>query len=158
MPNRKTTQKQNTGIEVPINLVKKTAVASSLLLTPFILNGCSTLSDSADAVGSGVVYIAEGVQKTVADVQVKKIDESNFELQTSFNEPVQSLDSWAMRIEARKLCPDGYIYENRNAIRAGAFGESDAACLAAGNCTYKLNWRIKCQDVPEEPFSFFGKT
>ena len=142
-----------------ITNIKRLILISSLVISmPMALNGCSAIGKGVDAVGSGVVAVAEGVQKVTADVKVNKIDNENFELQISFNEPVKSLESWAMRIEARELCPDGYVYENRNVVKSSQFNEYDADCVSSANCTYKLNWRIKCQDVPEEPFSFFGKT
>lgn len=138
---------------------KRAIKTASLLLTiPIFLSGCSTLSSGVDAVGNGVVTIAEKAQQITADVKVNKIDNENFELQTSFNEPVKSLDSWALRIEARELCPDGYVYDNRNIVKSSSLNHSDADCIASGSCAYTLQWRIKCQEVPDEPFSFFGKT
>jgi len=122
------------------------------------LSGCSTISDGVDAIGSGVVYVAEGTQKLTTDVTVEKESDGKFILQQSFNQPVKSLDSWAMRVEARELCPEGYIYLNRNALRSGGFGVSDADCTISGACDFQLQWRIKCQKVPQEPFSLFGKT
>lgn len=140
-------------------MMKKSQTGLVLALSAlFGLSGCSTIGDGVDAIGSGLVYVAEGAQQAISNVEVEKIDDNNFVLQQSFNEPVRELDSWAMRIEAREVCPQGYIYTNRNALNDGAFGISDADCAASGNCTYKLQWRIECQDVPEEPFSFFGKT
>ena len=122
------------------------------------LSGCSTINDSANTVGESVVWLAEGTTKLTTDVKVDKVDDKNFILQQTFNEPVKTLDSWALRIEARELCPEGYIYTNRNAFRDAAFGEANNECLANSRCQYQLQWRIKCQQVPQEPFSLFGKT
>ena len=122
------------------------------------LTGCSTISDGANSVGAGVVWLAEGATQITTDVDVAKTDDKHYVLKQSFNQPVTSLDSWAMRIEARKVCPDGYVYVNRNAVKSGALGVSGADCAASHSCGYELQWRIKCQDVPQEPFSLFGKT
>ncbi len=128
------------------------------MLATVALTGCSTVGDGVDSVGKGIIYLAEGTQKIASDVQVEKIDDNKFKLEQTFYEPVNSLDSWAMRIEARAACPDGYVYINRNALKDGGFGLSDAECAGSESCDFKLQWRIECQDVPEEPFSFFGKT
>lgn len=136
---------------------KRLSLTIGLVIGLASITGCSTLSDGVDAAGSGLVSAAESAQRVMTDVKVTKIDTDLYELQSSFSEPVRSLDSWAMRVEAREVCPDGYVYEQRKALSQQAFGVSDEACVGA-NCTYSLQWRIKCADVPEEPFSFFGKT
>ena len=37
------------------------------------LGGCSTMTSGADAVGKGIVYIAEGVEKVTSDVKIEKV-------------------------------------------------------------------------------------
>lgn len=139
-------------------MIKKSSGILLGFASVFAVTGCSTVGDGVNTVGAGFVYVAEGAQKLVSSVEVEKIDANNFILQQDFNEPVRELDSWAMRIEAREVCPQGYVYLNRNALNNGGFGVSDADCAASSSCSYKLQWRIQCQDVPKEPFSFFGKT
>jgi len=121
------------------------------------LSGCSTLSNGVDSVGKGVVYAGEGLEKVTHDVNVEKVNDERFNLSTEYNEPVRKLDSWAMRIEAREVCPKGYVYLSRNARKTGGFAYSDTQCQGGMSCSYQLEWRIKCQDVPDEPFSLFGK-
>ena len=123
-----------------------------------VMSGCSTISKGVDSVGQGVVALGEGFEKIATDVQVEALSDQKFALSQIFQEPVSTLDSWAMRIESKALCPDGYIYENRNARKVGGFEWSHAECAAGSDCRYQLEWRIQCQDVPEEPFSLFGKT
>jgi len=122
------------------------------------LTGCSTVGKGVNAVGSGVVYAAEGVDKAINNVEVTKTSDDNFTLTETFNEPVRSLDSWSLRIESRELCPNGYVYVNRFAHKTSEFAYSDNQCESDMSCEYKLQWKIKCQDVPKEPFSLFGKT
>jgi len=131
-----------------------------LLLSAGLLGlaGCSTIGSGVDSVGAGVVSVAESVEKIATDVNVEKVAEEQFTLSQEFAEPVTSLDSWAMRIEARAVCPQGYVYLNRNARKSGGFAYSDADCVGGASCAFNLEWRIKCEDVPDEPFSFFGKT
>lgn len=130
----------------------------ALSLSVVILPGCSTVSNSVDAVGSGVVYVAEGFDQIASDVKVEKQADDKFTLSERFYEPVRSLDSWSMRIEAREVCPQGYVYLNRFAQKSSGFAYSDAQCEGEMSCEYKLEWLIQCQDVPKEPFSLFGKT
>jgi hypothetical protein len=140
--------------------VSKTRAVGLLVsgLSVFALAGCSTLSDGVDAVGKGVVYIGESVETATSDVTVVKVDEDIYALSETFYEPVKSLDSWAMRIEAREACPKGYVYLSRNARKTGGFAYSEVQCEGEMSCAFNLEWRIKCQDVPDEPFSLFGKT
>jgi len=123
----------------------------------FMLVGCSTIGDGVDAAGSGVLSAGQAYGKATSDVHVEAISTEQFKLVKTYDEPVRSLDSWAMRIESRQLCPEGYVYVNRFASKTAPFGMDDAQCLT-DNCIYKLEWQIKCQKVAEEPFSFFGKT
>ena len=127
-------------------------------LSALSLSGCSTISDGMDAVGSGLVSAAEGFDQATSDVVVEQKTDDQFVLTEYFYEPVRKLDSWSMRIEAREACPQGYIYLNRFAQKDSLFAESDAQCENEMSCKYKLEWLIKCQDVPKEPFSLFGKT
>lgn len=122
------------------------------------LTGCSTIGKGVDSVGAGVIAIGEGFEKMATDVTVEKVESDQYALAQTFHEPVASLDSWAMRIEAREVCPEGYIYLNRSARKSGGFELSDADCAAGAACSFKLEWQIKCQEVPDEPFSLFGKT
>lgn len=130
----------------------------SLGLSLFALSGCSTMSSGVESVGKGIVYVGEGIEKMTTDVKVEKVDDERFNLSVTFHEPVKTLDSWALRIEAREVCPKGYIYLSRNARKTGGFAYSEAQCEAEMSCGYALEWRIKCEDVPNEPFSLFGKT
>ncbi|WP_051144813.1 hypothetical protein [Thiomicrorhabdus sp. Kp2] len=136
----------------------KSLVVMALSVSALNLTGCSTIADGMDAVGSGVVYVAEGFDKVASEVAIEKKADDQFVLTENFYEPVRSLDSWSMRIEARDVCPQGYIYLNRFAQKTSGFAYSDAQCEADMPCEYKLEWLIKCQDVPKEPFSLFGKT
>ena len=127
-------------------------------LLAFSLTGCSTVGKGVNAVGSSVVYVAESADKAISDVKVDKTADDQFTLTETFYEPVRSLDSWSMRIESRELCPQGYVYVNRNAFKSSEFAYSDDQCVGGKSCEYKLQWQIQCQDVPKEPFSLFGKT
>lgn len=135
-------------------------VKSSLLIASFGLfglTGCSTIGSGVDSVGESIVSLGESFERMASDVKVEKLSEEQFALTQTFYEPVKSLDSWAMRIEAREVCPKGYIYLNRNARNSGSFATHEGECTG-GACAFDLEWRIKCHDVPEEPFTFFGKT
>jgi predicted small secreted protein len=136
------------------NSVKTALLALSLTL----LAGCSTVTGSVDAVGQGVVSLGHKLQSMTGDVQVEEIEADNFKLSERFNEPVIGFDSFAMRAKAREVCPTGYTYQSRQATKAGEFATSHEQCAGTSSCTYTLEWRIKCEDVPYEPFTLFGKT
>lgn len=146
-------------MKVMMKTTQKFKILTALTLAgSLFLAGCSTMNDSVNTVGKSVVWVAEGATKLATDVSVEKIDDKHYVLQQTLAQPIKSLDSWAMRIQAREVCPEGYIYENRNAVKLGAFAQSDNECVGGQNCGYELKWRIKCQKVPKEPFSLFGKT
>lgn len=136
------------------NSVKTSLLAISLTL----LAGCSSITGGVDTVGQGVVSLSDKLQSATGNVQVKKIDDENFKLSELFYEPVNSLDSLAMRAKAREACPKGYTYQSRQAQKAGEFAYSHEQCVGGYDCGYTLEWNIKCEDVPYEPFSLFGKT
>jgi len=132
----------------------KTALLVSALTS---MVGCSTIGDGIDSAGSGMIKVGEAYGQATSKVNIEELAEKKFKLTTHYNEPVASLDSWTMRIEARELCPEGYIYLNRLASKQSAFGVSSVDCVG-GSCGYKLEWQIECRKLTEEPFSFFGKT
>ncbi|MDX1352539.1 MAG: hypothetical protein R3254_05960 [Thiomicrorhabdus sp.] len=141
-----------------LSATAKTFAFLAISVSAANLTGCSTITNGIDAVGSGVVYVAEGFDKVASDVSVEKKADDQFALTERFYEPVRSLDSWSMRIESRELCPQGYVYLNRYAKKTSGFAYSDAQCEGEMSCEYKLEWLIQCQDVPKEPFTLFGKT
>jgi hypothetical protein len=136
------------------NSVKTSLLAISLTL----LAGCSSITGGVDTVGQGVVSLSDKLQSATGNVQVKKIDDENFKLSELFYEPVISLDSLAMRAAARESCPKGYTYQSRQAHKAGEFAYTHEQCVGGNDCSYTLEWNIKCEDVPYEPFTLFGKT
>ncbi|MBF6058452.1 MULTISPECIES: hypothetical protein [Thiomicrorhabdus] len=123
----------------------------------FSVSGCSSISSGVESIGKGVYNLAETWEKNTVDVSSKPLTEDEFLLATDVRGPVTGFDSWPMRIKAREVCPDGYIYLSRQAQKQSEFANSLTQC-SDGDCSYKLEWRIRCEDVPEEPFSLFGKT
>lgn len=137
----------------------QTTVKSSLLaISLTLLAGCSSVTGGVDAVGQGIVSLGDKLQSVTGHVQVKKIDEENFKLSELFYEPVTSFDSLAMRAKAREVCPKGYTYQSRQAKKAGEFAYTHEQCVGGNGCGYTLEWNIKCEEVPYEPFTLFGKT
>ncbi len=137
----------------------QTPVKTSLLaISLTLLAGCSSVTGSVDAVGQGIVSIGDKLQSVIGHVQVEKIDEENFKLSELFYEPVTSFDSIAMRAKAREACPKGYTYQSRQAKKTGEFAYGHEQCVGGNACGYTLEWNIKCEEVPYEPFTLFGKT
>ena len=121
------------------------------------MSGCSTLWDrTTDYTSRAVGAVGEKIHP----VQVRKLGEAGgqpvLELRQRQND-VPRLVNWQMDHKARALCPKGYIREHAYAYQAGKrFAASEMDC-AAGDCTHDLIWIVRCDDVPQEPFSIFGK-
>ncbi|WP_319379842.1 hypothetical protein [Thiomicrorhabdus sp.] len=137
--------------------IKKFGLSFLACSALFSLSGCSSISSGVESVGQGVYGIFESWEKTAVEVSAEPLAKDEFLLATEKSGPVTGFDSWPMRIKAREVCPDGYIYLSRQAQKQGEFADSLTQC-SDQNCDYKLEWRIRCQEVPEEPFSLFGKT
>ena len=139
--------------------IQKTGFKTILLAASVILlSACSTIDDSVDSFGRGMLSVGDSLQSVTGNVQTKKVDEKRFHLTEGYNEPVTTFDSWSLRAKAREICPTGYLYENRQAYKMGAFGKTHEQCADKSSCAYVLEWRIRCEEVPYEPFSLFGKT
>ncbi|GKT12044.1 MAG: hypothetical protein ISEC1_P1018 [Thiomicrorhabdus sp.] len=123
-----------------------------------LLSGCSTIDSSVDSVGSGMVSAGDSLQSLTGNVQTKKMNEKTFHLTEFYHEPVTTFDSWSLRSKAREVCPGGYVYDSRQALKMGKFADTHSECANDASCGYALEWRIRCEDVPYEPFSLFGKT
>lgn len=104
----------------------------------------------------GLVLVLSGC----AQVGVIPLSEENkeYELIQTRSEPPTSFESRALRKKAEDLCPTGYEYLLRYAHKPAEFVGHHAACAVGEDCSYELKWRIRCGDIPREPFSLFGKT
>ncbi len=122
------------------------------------LSGCSSVSSVADSVGASFVSVGDNLQSVMGSVQAVQVSENTFDLIERYDEPVTGFDSWSMRVKAKQVCNEGYIYQSRHAFKVGAFAKSHEPCVEGEACRYALEWRIQCKKVPYEPFSLFGKT
>lgn len=140
------------------SVMQVTLVPSILILNLAVLSGCSMVTNSVDTVGQGVVSVGDYVQSVTGKVQAQKLEDERFLLSEIYYEPVTTFDSWSMRAKARELCPKGYIYLSRQARKQAEFAYSHEQCSGEKACGYHLEWQIKCEKVPYEPFTLFGKT
>ncbi len=136
----------------------KKGLSLGSMVSILLLSGCSGLNHVASSLGSSLVSAGESVQSAIGEVEAVQIDENLFTLSEWHDEPLTGFDSWAMRIKAKQVCHEGYIYESRHAFRAGELAKSHEQCVEGEPCRYLLEWRIQCKQVPYEPFSLFGKT
>ncbi len=138
----------------------KNKVIKSLLAisTVIVLSSCSSFSDILDSTGKSFVSVGDGFASLTGDVQVIQVSDGTYDLIEQFDEPVTNFDSWSMRVKAKQICHEGYIYQSRQAVRAGEFAKDHVTCAEGESCGYALEWRIECKKVPYEPFSLFGKT
>lgn len=123
-----------------------------------VMSSCSSFNGMAESVGASLVSAGDGLQSAQGSVQAVQVSENVFDLIERYNEPVMGFDSWAMRVKAKEVCHEGYIYQSRHAFREGGFAKSHESCVEGESCRYALEWRIQCKKVPYEPFSLFGKT
>lgn len=93
-----------------------------------------------------------------SQVEVRELAQDEFELSLYRDAPPMSFESRAMRKQAEQLCPTGYRYLLRQAVKQGEFATHHAECAAGKDCGHQLEWRIRCGNVPREPFSLFGRT
>lgn len=128
---------------------------SLLVAVSFFASGCSVQSGAAK-IEQGLSAIGHSLQKLEEDVHSKPLAENEYLIWQSSHESFKSFDSSHFRTVAKQLCPIGYVPLSRQARKDGELAASDALC--DGECGYTLEWHIRCQDVPEEPFSLFGKT
>lgn len=137
------------------NWVSQGALAAVSVMA---LSGCSSLGSVADTIGASLVSVGDSFQSVLGDVQAVQVSENTFDLTEWHDEPVTGFDSWSMRVKAKQVCDEGYIYQSRHAFKEGEFAKSHEPCVEGQACRYALEWRIQCKKVPYEPFSLFGKT
>ncbi|BBP45756.1 hypothetical protein THMIRHAS_11290 [Thiosulfatimonas sediminis] len=135
-----------------------TKISSSMVLLSvvFFAAGCS-VQGGAEKIGDGLGAIATSIQQFDADVQSEKVAENEFRLWQTSNESFKNFESQKMRAVSKQLCPIGYFITSRQMRSSSELKASDLECIG-GTCQSLLEWNIRCQDVPEEPFSLFGKT
>jgi len=129
----------------------RTAMAGVLL---GLLAGCSSMTQKAAALSGHVVGRTGDV---MYPVQTQKLDQEGMVwlLQQQYDEP-PVLDGFQMDYKARSLCTRGYLKDEVYALAPRKLAVNHAACVTA-DCRYTLVWKIRCEEVPQEPFSIFGK-
>lgn len=127
-----------------------------LLATTLFASGCSVQSGAAK-IEQGFDSITSSIQELDKSVQSERTGENEYRLWQESNESFKGFDSAQMRVVSKQLCPIGYYQTSRQARSNSELKDSDLDCIG-GSCKYSLEWHIRCQDVPEEEFSLFGKT
>ncbi|MDG6778156.1 hypothetical protein QCB44_05500 [Thiomicrorhabdus sp. zzn3] len=109
---------------------------------------------------AGLVAVALAVFNLSAcsTAQTHKVDDETYYLTEYYSEPLTDFESWALRRQAKELCPTGYDYLLRKAGKPSEFAKQHFQCLGEKDCSYALEWRIRCVERPEEKFSIFGRT
>ncbi len=151
--------KMNIKNMIELNKVKNWVIKGLFAtMSVMVVSGCSSFTGVVGSVGESLVSAGDGLQSALGSVEAVQVSENTFDLIERYNEPVMGFDSWAMRVKAKEVCHEGYIYQSRHAFKEGAFAKSHASCVEGESCRYALEWRIQCKKVPYEPFSLFGKT
>lgn len=104
----------------------------------------------------GLVLVLSGCAQV--SVNTLSDEKEEYELIQVRSEPPKDFESRTLRKQAEALCPTGYEYLLRQAQKSAEFVDHHAACAVGEDCGYELKWRIRCGDIPREPFSLFGKT
>ena len=130
---------------------------SILIAASVLLGGCPSRWDkTADYTSRAVATVGDYIHPV--EVKTLRDDErfALYELRQRQDSPPK-LEKWQMDHKARALCPKGYVREHAYAYREGGrFGLDEISC-SAQDCRYDLVWIVRCDDVPQEPFSIFGK-
>lgn len=71
--------------------------------------------------------------------------------------PATQFESHSLRQQADVLCPSGYAILSRQALANEPLAMHQADCTGS-SCAHQLTWRIRCGNIPREPFRFFGRT
>lgn len=93
-----------------------------------------------------------------AQTKVTSLAPDEYVIEQTRHEPPMSYESRALTKQAEKLCPNGYSYLLRQNKAESDFAKHHGECAMGANCEYVLQWRIRCGNIPREPFSLFGKT
>ncbi len=118
-----------------------------------MLAGCGTM---VEKVASWSGHAAGKIGELIYPVQVVSMEsEKAWLLKQHYDEP-PVLDGFQMDYQARELCPEGYVKEEVYALRPAKF-EFDAVACVSEACRYTLVWKVRCDEMPQEPFSIFGK-
>jgi len=119
-----------------------------------LVAGCSSVTQKAAAV-SGQALGRGG--EAIYPVHTQKLDEAGMAwlLQQQYDEP-PVLDGFQMDYKARTLCSRGYLKDEVYALAPRKLAVEHATCVTA-DCRYTLVWKIRCEEVPQAPFSIFGK-
>lgn len=101
----------------------------------------------------GIFFIAG-----CAQVKTTKLGGDDYQISQFQSGVLTSYENQSLQRQAEKLCPKGYSFLNRQAISSVEFAQHHAECAQGQSCGYELQWRIRCGEIPREPFSLFGKT
>lgn len=93
-----------------------------------------------------------------ANVEVTKLAEDEFLIEQIRFDPPISYESRALTKKADQLCPIGFSYLLRQAHSEHEFATDHQQCAVGQDCQFTLQWRIRCGNIPREPFSLFGKS
>lgn len=93
-----------------------------------------------------------------SSVQTVQKDKETFFITDFYDEPPVTFSSNSIENEAEEVCPLGYNILSKNAGKASEFEYNDFTCAAGASCGYVLEWRIQCEEKPQQETSIFGKT
>ncbi|WP_130537498.1 hypothetical protein [Thiomicrorhabdus indica] len=157
---------------------RQSLLLSSIFASGLLLQGCSTLDSGIEKMADFSDSVEESLQSAFVEIEVTELSDQEvqkggfggsleaiadkkygkeYRLSRSINDTIQDLDNRALHAKSRTLCEQGYVKLSEQAITQGTLKENSLDCVS-GNCKYQLNWHIRCQDIPEQPFTFFGKT
>lgn len=142
------------------------------------LQGCSTIDSSIAKVSSAYDRVELSLQSAMVEIEVEQLTDTQkqkggfggevegfvekaygneFILARQVNDTATDLDNRAMHAKSKSLCEKGYVKLSQQAVAKRSLKDTSLQCVS-GDCRYQLNWHIRCQDVPEQPFSLFGKS
>lgn len=130
------------------------------------VSGCSmTEKSSKETVDTSSVVVEKLLPENVqqggftgaAEAVARDRYGDEYRLSIWVNDTIHSLDNGVLHSQSQSLCANGYVKLSQQAFKRGRLKETSLACVN-GDCEYQLKWHIRCQAVPKQPFSLFGKS
>lgn len=103
-----------------------------------------------------VLGFGGGCSQNAKQADVEPSFEEHLLTQFYYDAPT-SVESRSLDRQARNLCPVGYSFLLRQVVSVDEMAKHQFECAQGKNCGYELQWRIRCGEVPREPFSLFGR-
>lgn len=157
----------------------KTLLLTSMGACALMLQACSTVDSGIAKTIDTVGEMDAKVRLALVEIEVQELDAAHqqkggfvaaadrmpgstkfgkqYVLSRAMNTTATEFDNRTMHLKSKQLCESGYVKLSEQALAKQSLKDTTYQC-ATEDCRFQLSWQIRCQEVPEQPFSFFGKS